>query len=138
MSSAESHGSFRCAVLSVVKHAYVPLGVAAHPRFELVVVADDPSQPEWVHERNEKFAREQGIPYVRDVERSLADYNVDVAVVSSQAERHCDLSVRACEAGVHVVQDKPMSTRVSQCDRIVDRALDSYNLVGALFELVDR
>ena len=120
MSSAESPGIFRCAVLSVVKHAYVPLGVAAHPRFELVVVADDPSQPEWVHERNEKFAREQGIPYVRDVERALADYNVDVAVVSSQAERHCDLSVRACEAGVHVVQDKPMSTRVSPCDRVVE------------------
>ena len=32
--------SFRCAVLRVVKHAYVPRGVAAHPRFELAVVAD--------------------------------------------------------------------------------------------------
>jgi len=32
---------YRCAVLSVVKHAYVPRGVAAHPQFTLVVVADD-------------------------------------------------------------------------------------------------
>ena len=37
---------WRCAVLSVVKHAYVPRGVAAHPRFELVVVADDADQPQ--------------------------------------------------------------------------------------------
>src|SRR6266487_1954170 len=99
---------FRVAVLSVVKHDYVARGVASHPRFELVVVADDPSVPEWVHERNLKFAEEKKIPYLRDVERALSEYQVDVAVVSTQAERHCDLSVRAANLGVHVVQDKPM------------------------------
>jgi predicted dehydrogenase len=107
-------------VLSVVKHAYVPRGVAAHPRFEMVVVADDPDQPDWVHERNQQFAGEYGIPYVRDVERAVQDFGADVAVVSPQAERHCDLSARAVEAGLHVVQDKPMSTRLSECDRVVE------------------
>ncbi len=111
---------FRFAVLSVVKHAYVPLAVAAHPRFDPVVVADDDDQPVWVHERNEKFAREFGIPYVRDVEKAIREFDVQVAVVSSQAERHCDLSVRAVNAGLHVVQDKPMSTVVSECDRVVE------------------
>ena len=112
--------TYRVAVLSVVKHAYVPNGVALHPRFELVVVADDAGQPDWVHERNERYAREHGIPYVRDVERALAEYNVQVAVVSSQAERHCALSVRAADAGCHVIQDKPMSTQLSECDRVVE------------------
>ncbi|MEO1999061.1 MAG: Gfo/Idh/MocA family oxidoreductase, partial [Planctomycetaceae bacterium] len=110
---------FRCAVLSVVKHAYVPHGVASHPRFELVVVADDPDCPDWVHQRNRQFADENGIPYVTDVAAALNDYNVQVAVVSSQAERHCDLSIRAACAGKHVVLDKPMSTSVSECDRLV-------------------
>ena len=45
---------FRCAVLSVVKHSYVPRGVASHPRFELAVVADDPDRPGWSHERNQR------------------------------------------------------------------------------------
>ena len=123
MSSVETTNGqkkFRCAVLSVVKHAYVPHGVAAHPRFDLVVVADDPSEPAWVHERNEKFAAEYSIPYVKDVDVAMRDYDVQVAVVSSQAERHCDLSVRAANAGLHVVQDKPMSTRLSECDRVVE------------------
>jgi myo-inositol 2-dehydrogenase / D-chiro-inositol 1-dehydrogenase len=111
---------YRCAVLSVVKHAYVPRGVASHPRFELVVVADDPDRPEWVHERNQKFADEAGIPYVRNVERAIAEYGAEVAVVSSEAERHCDLSVRAADAGLHIVQDKPMSNRLAECDRVVD------------------
>lgn len=110
----------RCAVLSVVKHAYVPRGVASHPRFELVVVADDPDQPDWVHERNQKFADEYNIPYVQDVERAMAEFDVQVAVVSSEAERHCDLCVRAADAGLHIVLDKPMSTRLSECDRLVE------------------
>ena len=120
MSTSNPSNPFRVAVLSVVKHAYLPRGVAAHPRFELVVVADDASQPDWVHQRNQAFATEMGIPYVRDVERALSDYDVQVAVVSSQAERHCDLSVRAANAGLHVVQDKPMSTRLAECDRLVE------------------
>jgi predicted dehydrogenase len=111
---------YRCAVLSVVKHAYVPRGVAAHPQFQLVVVADDPDQPDWVHQRNQEFADEWNIPYVCDVDRALREYGATVAVVSSEAERHCGLSLRAIEAGLHVVQDKPMSNRLADCDRVVE------------------
>jgi predicted dehydrogenase len=94
--------------------------VASHPRFELVVVADDPGVPEWAHERNQQFADSQGIPYVRDVERALSNFNIDVAIVSSEAERHCDLSIRAARAGKHVVQDKPLATRRADADRLVE------------------
>ncbi len=111
---------FRVLVLSVVKHNYIARGVALHPRFELVVVADDADQPDWVHQRNEKFAHEHGIPYVRNVEQAISDHDVQVAVVSSEAERHCELSVRAADAGLHVIQDKPMSNRLAECDRAVE------------------
>src|SRR5271163_4949026 len=111
--------TFRCAVLSPLKHDYIARGVASHPRFELVVVADDPQVPAWSHERNAQLAAEWGVPYVRDVEQALYEYDVDVAIVSSPAERHCDLSIRAAQAGKHVIQDKPMSTLRSECERLV-------------------
>ena len=111
---------FRFAVLSAVKHEYVPLGVAAHPRFEPVVVADDADQGEWAHERNAQLAGDLGVPYIRDVGKALRDYGAQVAVISSQAERHCDLAVRSADAGLHVIQDKPMSTSVAECDRAVE------------------
>jgi len=111
---------FRVLILSVVKHDYVARGVAAHPRFELAVVADNANQPDWVHQRNETFGREHGIPYVRDIEQAIMAHDVQVAVVSPEAERHCDLSVRAANAGLHVIQDKPMSNVVSECDRVVE------------------
>lgn len=110
----------RFVALSATKHAYVPDAMAAHPRFEPVVVADDSDNPQWVHDRNEEYAEKYNVPYVKDVGKAIADFDVDVAVVSSEAERHCDLSVRAANAGLHIVQDKPMSTRLSECDRVVE------------------
>ena len=112
-------GVFRCAVLSAVKHDYVARGVASHPRFELVVVADDPQVPDWAHERNQKFAEAHSIPYVRDVERALREFDVQVAIVSPQVERHCELSIRAASAGKHVIQDKPLATQRRDSDRLV-------------------
>lgn len=111
---------FRCAVLSAVKHDYVAKGVASHPRFDLVVVADDAHVPDWAHERNRQLADSYSIPYIRDVERALREYDVQVAVVSPEAARHCDLSVRAALAGKHIIQDKPMATRRADADRLVD------------------
>lgn len=112
--------TFRCAVLSVLKHDYVALGMASHPRFELVVVADDADLPDWAHERNQQFAASRGIPYVRDVERALRDFDVQVVIVSSEAERHVDLSVRAARAGKHIVQDKPLTTSRQQADLLLE------------------
>ena len=120
MESANLPKPFRTAVISVVKHDYVPNGMFSHPRFVPVVVADDADQPNWVHERNQEYADRFSVPYVRDIEQAIADHAVEVAVVSPEAERHCDLSVRAANCGCHVVQDKPMSTELSECDRLVD------------------
>ena len=112
--------TFRCAVLSAVKHDYVARGVASHPRFEMAVVADDPHVPDWAHERNQQFADANHIPYLRDVEQALSGLNVDVAIVSPEAGRHCDLSIRAALAGKHVVQDKPVATRRGDAERLVE------------------
>lgn len=111
---------FRFAVLGVAKHDYVARGMAAHPRFEPVVVADDPDIPDWSHARNQQFADEFRIPYVRDVGRALREFGARVAVVSPEAERHCDLSIRAAAAGLHVVQDKPLATRRADADALVE------------------
>ncbi len=116
---------FKVGVLSVVKHDYLPRAIAAHPRFELQFVADDETRPDWTHERNQLFANEFDIPYLRDVRQALHDYDLDAVAVSSEAERHCDLAVLAAEAGLHLVVDKPLSTTIEACDRLVDAVRDN-------------
>ena len=110
----------RAGVLSVVKHDYLPRALAAHPRFELVCVADDADRPQWTDDRNEVFAKEFGIPYLTNPEQAFAEFELDAVIVSPEAERHCALAVRAAEAGLHVVVDKPLSTRLDECDRLIN------------------
>lgn len=126
--------TFRCAVLSAVKHDYIARGIASHPRFELVVVADDAEVPVWAHERNQQFADARGIPYVRDVERALNDFAVHVAIVSSESERHCELSIRAARLGKHIVQDKPLATKRADSDRL----LEAVEMSGVRFLMWNR
>jgi predicted dehydrogenase len=107
-------------VLGAVKHEYVVHGVAAHPRFQVAVVADDPGVAAGTHERNARLATAYGVPYLRDVERALADFDVQVAIVCPEVDRHVELSVRAARAGKHVIQDKPLTTRREDADRLVE------------------
>ena len=109
----------RTIVLSVVKHDYLPRAVAAHPRFELVAVADHADQPDWVHERNQRFADEFGIAYLRDVDQALAQSGATVAVISSEAERHCELGIRAANAGLNVILDKPLALNLEVADQLL-------------------
>ncbi len=125
-----SRKPFKVGVFSVVKHCYLPRAIAAHPRFELCCVADDDDRPAWTHERNELFAEEFGIPYLRDVEAAIKTHDLDAVAVSPEAERHCELAIRAAEAGLHIVIDKPLSTRLEDCDRLID-AID-HNQVTCL------
>ena len=96
---------FSVGVLSVVKHDYLPRAIAAHPRFNLSFVTDEISRPQWTHERNQKFADEFEIPYIKDIDKALSENKIDAVAVSPEAERHCDLAVIAAEAGLHIVID---------------------------------
>ncbi len=80
----QNERKWKAIVFSVVKHDYIPLAVAAHPRFELVAVSDDPTCPDWVHERNSEFAARFDIPYDTDFSAAVAKYRPDVAIVSSE------------------------------------------------------
>ncbi|MEC9042275.1 MAG: Gfo/Idh/MocA family oxidoreductase [Verrucomicrobiota bacterium] len=111
---------FNVGVLSVVKHDYLPRAIAAHPRFNLSFVTDEISRPQWTHERNQKFADEFEIPYIKDIDKALSENKIDAVAVSPEAERHCDLAVIAAEAGLHIVIDKPLSTKLTECDRLID------------------
>lgn len=110
---------YRVAVLSGAGHTYMPLAMAAHPRFTPVVVAEDASAADWCHERGEALARQLQVPYVRNIEQAIADFTTDVACVLPNTARNVDLSERAATAGQHIWQDKPMAESVADCDRIV-------------------
>ena len=79
--------------------------------------------------RAEEYAREHGIPGAHgSYEELLADPKLDAVYISLPNSLHVDWSIKALEAGKHVLCEKPLSRRPDD----VERAFDVANRTGLL------
>ena len=49
----------------------------------------------------------------------LQDDRIHGVVIATPNDSHCEIAIRAIEAGRHVLLEKPMATTLSECDHIV-------------------
>lgn len=90
------------------------------------VVDDDPARREEAVERFDCMAYEN----YADL---LADKAVELVVVALPSFLHAERSIRALEAGKHVVCEKPMATSLEDADRMVEAAERTGNVL-AIFQ----
>jgi xylose dehydrogenase (NAD/NADP) len=75
------------------------------------------------------FAQEHGIPQAYgSYEELLADPTIDVAYIPLPNNMHCDWTVKAAEAGKHVLCEKPLVTTLAEMDRI-EAAASANNVI---------
>lgn len=80
-------------------------------------------------ERAKGYARKRGIPRAHgSYDELLADAEVDAVYVSLPNGLHVEWTLRALEAGKHVLVEKPLSRRAEEVERVFDVA-DSAGLV---------
>ncbi len=73
--------------------------------------------------RAESFARQHGIPRAHDsYEALLGDPEVEAVYIPLPNSMHVDWSVRALEAGKHVLCEKPLSRRTTEVEHAFDVA----------------
>jgi len=71
----------------------------------------------------EAYAREHGIPRAYgSYDALLADDDVEAVYISLPNSLHCEWSIRALEAGKHVLCEKPMSRRPAEVEAVFDTA----------------
>jgi predicted dehydrogenase len=56
------------------------------------------------------------------VDKLLADPRIDAVDIAVPTVAHAELAVKACEAGKHVMLEKPMGRTVQECDLVVSAA----------------
>jgi UDP-N-acetyl-2-amino-2-deoxyglucuronate dehydrogenase len=76
-----------------------------------------------VPERAEKAAAERGATAFPSYERLLADSGADAVVICTPSGLHPRHGIMAAKAGLHVISEKPMATRLADADDLV-RACD--------------
>jgi predicted dehydrogenase len=115
-----------------VRYAVVGLGhisqVAVLPAFdhaensELVALVSD--NPDKLRELSRRYQVSRCVGYDQ-YDELLESGEIDAVYISLPNHLHCDYSVRAANAGVHVLCEKPMAVQESECEQMIRAAEDS-------------
>lgn len=113
-----------------VRYAVVGLGhiaqVAIMPAFAhatrnsklTALVSGDPRKLKQVSRRYE-------VPYCysyRQYDECLREGHIDAVYIALPNSQHCDYAVRAADAGIHVLCEKPMAVTEQECRRMIQAA----------------
>jgi predicted dehydrogenase len=103
-------------------------GAAESDRVDVIAVASRDAA------RAEAYARERGIERAYgSYEELLADPDVEAVYISLPNSLHVEWSIRALEAGKHVLCEKPLSRRAEDVERAFDVAEQSDRLLMEAF-----
>lgn len=102
--------------LGHITQAAVLPALARAERSELAALVS--GNPEKLEAMAQRYGIRNCVSY-DEYDRLLRSGDVDAVYVAVPNHLHCDYAVRAAEAGVHVLCEKPFAVTVEECDRII-------------------
>jgi predicted dehydrogenase len=83
-------------------------------------------------ERAEAFAAKFGVRPFTDLGSMLRDAHPEAIIIGTPHPIHAESAVRAAEAGVHVLVEKPLAATLADCDAMLAAARKSGVTLGAI------
>ena len=123
-----------------IRYAVVGLGwfaqASALPAFAntensevVALVSDDPTKR---REVAKKYAIEESQTYsYAQYDDLLNSGTIDAVYIALPNQLHCDYTLRAAKAGVHILCEKPMAVTVAECEQMI-AAAQEYNVKLAI------
>ena len=106
--------------------------IKAAPDAELSAVCDSSA------ERANCFLKELGLentPLYSSVDELLAKGDFDAAVITLPDFLHCECAVKCCNAGKHIMLEKPMAPTAAECRKIIQAAQKNNTFIQLGFVL---
>ncbi|GGG19209.1 Gfo/Idh/MocA family protein [Paenibacillus abyssi] len=70
--------------------------------------------------RGEAWAKDLGVRFEEELDRLLADPDIDAVVITTPTNMHRDLIIKAAESGKHIFTEKVLAFTVEDCRAIYD------------------
>jgi predicted dehydrogenase len=103
----------------IAQAAVLPAFAHARQNSELTaLVSDDPTK----HEKLRGKYKVQHTYSYEDYDKCLSSGAIDAVYIALPNNLHCDFSVRAAQAGIHVLCEKPMAVTEDQCEKMISAA----------------
>lgn len=121
----------RCAVLSMA-HVHAPAYATVLQRLpstDLVAIWDDDE------ERGQAAADGYGVAFESNVDTLLAHADVDAVIITAETARHRTLCAAACEAGKHVLCEKPLVTNLDDAEAMIEAADRAHVILATAFPM---
>lgn len=119
----------------MVRYALLGYGKVAHLHAQAIKDAKD-AQLVAVWGRNlekaERFADTWGIKAYTDLSLMVKEAKVDAVVVTTVHPLHMEHTLKALDAGLHVLVEKPMALTVEECDRMIKKAEEKQKKLGVI------
>ncbi|MFB1082831.1 Gfo/Idh/MocA family protein [Jeotgalibacillus sp. JSM ZJ347] len=76
-------------------------------------------------ERGEAWAKEQGIPFIKELDDVLSDSEIDGVIVDTPTMMHREIIVKAAASGKHIFSEKVLGLTEQECEEIFNAADES-------------
>ncbi len=107
---------------SIAQHRHIP-EYTANPDAEIAGYCD------WNRSRAEEMAARFGGKVYESEDEMLADPSVDAVSVCVANTQHAAISIKALNAGKHVLCEKPMGVSVEECEAMVEAADRNHRML---------
>lgn len=78
------------------------------------------------------FAKEFSIFSYTDIETMIKEAEVDAVIITTPHPLHKEHTIKALEAGAHVLVEKPMALTLEECDLMIETAKIEKKLLGVI------
>lgn len=102
--------------------------IIAHPEAEIAAVCDID------REAAERRAGEWGVPAYTDLGKMFKREAPEAAVIGTPHPTHPEIAAACAAAGVHILTEKPMASRVSDADRMIAAARAAGVTLAVVFQ----
>ena len=83
-------------------------------------------------EKAKAFGEQYGVPAYSEIEDLAAEGGVQAVIICTPHPVHAETAIRAMEAGMHVLVEKPLASSLEECDAIIAAARKASVKLGTV------